>query len=219
MSRFDEIADIYDHKLPQLRDPQVWEHTLRLTSNFWRLNFCEAMLLVVQNPKAEMCGTLTQWNNVGRYVKRGEHSTAVFRSRTDTQLLYLFDVRQTYGTAYNAKWKMSEKIADGIVGKYNSEHSEIAVSFEDFLQKSLDKNIDVVYNYDGKLNNAISNDPRIALFVRQSAEFICMTRCGIPNSYDFTNAEKFDSDLSIVEIGKRSRFQRDFAYSPCIYHR
>lgn len=141
MSRFDEIADIYDHKLPQLRDPQVWEQTLRLTSNFWRLNFCEAMLLVAQNPKAEMCGTLTQWNNVGRYVKRGEHSTVVFRSRTDTQLMYLFDVRQTYGTAYNTKWKMSEKIADGIVGKYNSEHSETAVSFEDFLQKSLDKNI------------------------------------------------------------------------------
>ena len=201
MSRFDEIAQIYDHRLPQLRSPEVWEQTLRMTSSFWRLNFCEAMLLTLQNPKAEMCGTIDQWNNIGRYIRRGEHSTAVFRSRTDTQLMYLFDVRQTYGKAYNSKWKLSERMADGIVGKFNSENAENAVSFEDYLQKSLDKNIDIVYNYNSKLNNAISNDPRTAAFIRASAEFICMTRCGIPGDSDFSDVTKINSDLSIVEIG------------------
>ena len=201
MSRFSEIAQIYDHRLPQLRSPEVWEQTLRMTSSFWRLNFCEAMLLTLQNPKAEMCGTIDQWNNIGRYIRRGEHSTAVFKSRTDTQLMYLFDVRQTYGKAYNSKWKLSERMTDGIVGKFNSENAENAVSFEDYLQKSLDKNIDIVYNYNSKLNNAISNDPRTAAFIRASAEFICMTRCGIPSDSDFSDVTKINSDLSIVEIG------------------
>jgi len=201
MSRFSEIAQIYDHRLPQLRSTEVWEQTLRMTSSFWRLNFCEAMLLTLQNPKAEMCGTIDQWNNIGRYIRRGEHSTAVFRSRTDTRLMYLFDVRQTYGKAYNSKWKLSERMADGIVGKFNSENAENAVSFEDYLQKSLDKNIDIVYNYNRKLNNAISNDPRTAAFIRASAEFICMTRCGIPGDSDFSDVAKINSDLSIVEIG------------------
>lgn len=27
MSRFDEIAQIYDHRLPLLRSPEVWEQT------------------------------------------------------------------------------------------------------------------------------------------------------------------------------------------------
>ena len=201
MSRFSEIAQIYDHRLPLLRSPEIWEQTLRMTSSFWRLNFCEAMLLTLQNPKAEMCGTIDQWNNIGRYIRRGEHSTAVFRSRTDTQLMYLFDVRQTYGKAYNSKWKLSERMADGIVGKFNSENAENAVSFEDYLQKSLDKNIDIVYNYNSKLNDAISNDPRTAAFIRASAEFICMTRCGIPGDSDFSEVTKINSDLSIVEIG------------------
>ena len=53
MSRFNEIARIYDHRLPQLRSPEVWEQTLRMTSSFWRLNFCKAMLLTLQNQKAE----------------------------------------------------------------------------------------------------------------------------------------------------------------------
>ena len=201
MSRFNEIAQIYDHRIPQLRSPEVWEQTLRMTSSFWRLNFCEAMLLTLQNPKAEMCGTIDQWNNIGRYIRRGEHSTAVFRSRTDTQLMYLFDVRQTYGKAYNSKWKLSERMADCIVGKFNSENAENAVSFEDYLQKSLDKNIDTVYNYNSKLNSAISNDPRTAAFIRASAEFICMTRCGIPCDGDLSDVSKINSDLSIVEIG------------------
>ena len=201
MSRFSEIAQIYDHRLPLLRSPEIWEQTLRMTSSFWRLNFCEAMLLTLQNPKAEMCGTIDQWNNIGRYIRRGEHSTAVFRSRTDTQLMYLFDVRQTYGKAYNSKWKLSERMADCIVGKFNSENAENAVSFEDYLQKSLDKNIDLVYNYNSKLNNTISNDPRTAAFIRASAEFICMTRCGIPSDSDFSDVAKINSDLSIVEVG------------------
>ena len=201
MSRFNDIAQIYDYKLSQLRDPQVWQNTLRLTSNFWRLNFCAAMLLTEQNPKAVMCGTLTQWNNVGRYVRHGERSTAIFMDRNNTELMYLFDVSQTYGKTYNAKWKLSERMADGIVGKYNTENAENAISFEDFLQKSLDKNIDTVYNYDSKLNNSMANDPRIANFIRLSAECICMTRCGIEADYDFSDAAKFNSDLSIVEVG------------------
>ena len=159
------------------------------------------MLLTAQNPTAEMCGTFDQWNKVGRYIRRGEHSTAVFKDRSDTQLMYLFDVRQTYGKAYNAKWRLSERMADGIVGKFNDENAENAISFEDFLKKSLDKSVGILYNYDSKLNKLLSTDPRAAHFVRQSAEFICMNRCGIDGNYDFTDAAKLGTDVSIIEIG------------------
>ena len=151
MARVTEISQIYDRKLKALRDPQKWEETLRRTSNFWRLSFCEAMLLTEQNPNATVCGTLQQWNKCGRYVRRGEKSVAVFKDRTDTQLTYLFDVTQTYGAAFNSKWVMSERIADGIVGKFNAENDEKVNSLEEFLVKALDKRIDLVYNYDSKL--------------------------------------------------------------------
>lgn len=122
MARITQISQIYDRKLKALRDPQKWEDTLKRTSNFWRLSFCEAMLLTEQNPDATVCGTLQQWNKCGRYVRRGEKSVAVFKDRTDTQLTYLFDITQTYGAAFNPKWVMSERIADGIVGKFNAEN-------------------------------------------------------------------------------------------------
>ncbi len=108
---------------------------------------------------------------------------------------------ETYGKAYNAKWRLSERMADGIVGKFNDENAENAISFEDFLRKSLDKSMGILYNYDSKLNKLLSTDPRAAHFVRQSAECICMNRCGIDGNYDFTDAAKLGTDVSIIEIG------------------
>lgn len=201
MARVTEISQIYDRKLKALRDPQKWEETLRRTSNFWRLSFCEAMLLTEQNPNATVCGTLQQWNKCGRYVRRGEKSVAVFKDRTDTQLTYLFDVTQTYGAAFNPKWVMSERIADGIVGKFNAENDEKVNSLEEFLVKALDKKIDLVYNYDSKLITAIQNDPRILPLITESARCICMTRCGIDREYDFSVTKKLSSDLSVIIMG------------------
>ena len=201
MARVTEISQVYDRKLKVLRDPQKWEDTLRRTSNFWRLSFCEAMLLTEQNPNATVCGTLQQWNKCGRYVRRGEKSVAVFKDRTDTQLTYLFDISQTYGAAFNPKWVMSERIADGIVGKFNAENDEKVNSLEEFLIKALDKNIDLVYNYDSKLTKTIENDPRVLRLISESAKCICMTRCGIDREYDFSVTEKLGSDLSIIAMG------------------
>lgn len=201
MARITQISQIYDRKLKALRDPQKWEDTLKRTSNFWRLSFCEAMLLTEQNPDATVCGTLQQWNKCGRYVRRGEKSVAVFKDRTDTQLTYLFDITQTYGAAFNPKWVMSERIADGIVGKFNAENDEKVNSLEDFLVKALDKKIDLVYNYDSKLTKTIENDPRVLRLISESAKCICMTRCGIDLEYDFSVTKKLGSDLSVIIMG------------------
>ena len=170
MARVTEISQIYDRKLKALRDPQKWEDTLRRTSNFWRLSFCEAMLLTEQNPNATVCGTLQQWNKCGRYVRRGEKSVAVFKDRTDTQLTYLFDISQTYGAAFNPKWVMSKRIADGIVGKFNAENDEKVNSLEEFLIKALDKNIDLMYNYDSKLTK--TRPPRAEAEIRKSKMYM-----------------------------------------------
>lgn len=201
MTRITEISQIYDRKLKEIRDPQKWEDMLKRASNFWKVSLCEAMLIIEQNPDATICGTLAMWNKCGRYIRRGEKSIAIFKSRTDTQLEYVFDISQTYGTAINAKWVMSENIADGIVGKYNAENSENADSLENFLKKALDKNIDLIYNYDSKLNGAISSNPRATALIVESAKCICFTRCGIECEYNFTDAAHLRDDISIMEIG------------------
>lgn len=201
MGRFNEIAKIYDNIYPKLRNPEMWEKSLKRISSFWKLSYCEALLLTEQNPNATMCATITQWNNVGRIIHRGERSVAVFKHRADTNLTYLFDISQTYGVAFGKKWTMSEKLADALVAMFNdAEGKENYLSLEEFLQKSLDKETETVYNYSSKLIGAVENQ-RLAEFIRRSAECICMTRCGIDKSYDFKDIANVSGDLSIVEIG------------------
>ncbi len=201
MARINHAYEIYALTLPKLRNPDNWEHTLKSVATFWKLSFCEAMLLTAQKPTATMCATYDQWKSIGRFVKRGEQAAAVFKHRSDTEYKCLFDITQTYGNTINPKWQMNENIADGIVGKYNAENEENVASLEEYLQKSLDKRLVIVYNYYSKLNSAIENDPRIVRFIRESAECVCMTRCGIDKSYDFSEAAKFSDDASLVEIG------------------
>lgn len=102
-SRLTEVEEIFDRKLKKLRTPQQWETTLKATSNFWKITFCEAMLLLEQLPKAKVCATYEVWNKVDRYVKRGERSAAVFTSRQNTTLKYLFDISQIKGKAITPK--------------------------------------------------------------------------------------------------------------------
>ena len=167
-----------------------------MTSSFWRLNFCEAMLLTLQNPKAEMCGTIDQWNNIGRYIRRGEHSTAVFRSRTDTQLMYLFDVRQTYGKAYNSKWKLSERMADGIGGSFRNDNP---VSFS---------------NHDGKgIELVLSNKQVIRFNWKKVAEAV---RSAVNSGKYIT-----ESDIETrrrMTLFDAQRFAIHYEYPHCLYN-
>jgi len=201
MARINHAYEIYSLTIPQLRNPDKWEHTLKSIATFWKLSYCEAMLLTAQKPTATMCATYDQWKSIGRFVKRGEQSAAVFKHRSDTAYKCLFDITQTYGKAINPKWKMNENIADGIVGKYNAENEENVASLEEYLQKSLDKSLVMAYNYYSKLNSAIENDSGIIRFIRDSAECVCMTRCGIDKGYDFSEAANFTDDASLIEIG------------------
>ena len=201
-SRLTEVEEIFDRKLKKLRTPQQWETTLKATSNFWKITFCEAMLLLEQLPKAKVCATYEVWNKVERYVKRGERSAAVFTSRQDTKLKYLFDISQTRGKTIAPKWKMTEAIADGIVGKYNSENPETVESFEEYLQKVLDKKLVMLYNYNSKLYANIAADPRTAALIAESVRCIVMTRCGIDEKYSFAAITELNIQPAIlVELG------------------
>lgn len=154
------------------------------------------MLLTLQNPKAEMCGTIDQWNNIGRYIRRGEHSTAVFRSRTDTQLMYLFDVRQTYGKAYNSKWKLSERMADGIGG---SSRNDDPVSFS---------------NHDGKGIELVLNNRQIIRFNwKKVAEAV---RSAVNSGKYIT-----ESDIETrrrMTLFDAQRFAIHYEYPHCLYN-
>ncbi len=201
MARTDKVEQIYNSILSKLNTATAWENMLHRTAQFWKLSFVEAMLLTEQKPDATMCASLDQWNKIHRYVRRGEKAIAVYKSASDTELRYLFDISQTYGMAVNAKWQLSPKMIEGIINKFNSENNAYFTKFESFLQYTLDKNISSVYNYYSKLIPAMTNNARVFGLVYQSAMCICKFRCGMSADTDFSDIAKLKSEVSIIDIG------------------
>ena len=95
MARTDKVEQIYNSILSKLNTATAWENMLHRTAQFWKLSFVEAMLLTEQKPDATMCASLDQWNKIHRYVRRGEKAIAVYKSASDTELRYLFDISQS----------------------------------------------------------------------------------------------------------------------------
>lgn len=202
MSRIQKVEEIYNRLIPTLRDTECWQQTLRRAAQFWKLSFAEAMLLTEQKPDATMCATLEQWNKAQRYVRRGEKSIAVFKSPADTQLRYLFDISQTYGVAVNTKWRMTEKMANGILHKINEENNTSFTNFEEYIQFSLDKKLNRIYNYYTEQIPAMANDARVYGLIYRSAMCMCLSRCGIDAEYDFSDISKLKSEISMIDIGR-----------------
>ena len=206
--RLTEVELYYQELLPTLRKPEVWERMLKQISPFWRFgSFSEAMLLSEQNPKATAVATFEQWNRMGRYVKKGSMSTIVFSSINDTSPKYLFDISQTYGRPILPKWKMNEQLSSGIISRYNAENGTNVTNLSEYIQKSIDKNMIRVYNYNSKLSPQMQNDPRISELIYRSARTICLKRCNVPEaemSEDFSVVAQIRNDVSMIEIGNLS---------------
>lgn len=206
--RLTEVELFYQELLPTLRKPDVWERMMKQISPFWRFgSFSEAMLLTEQNPKATAVATYEQWNKMGRYVKKGSLSTIVFTGINDTSPKYLFDISQTYGRPILPKWKMNEQYSSGIISRYNAENGANVTNLSEYIQKSIDKNIIRIYNYNGKLTPQMQNDPRIVELICLSARTICLKRCNISEAdmtEEFSIVSQIRNDVSMMEIGNLS---------------
>ena len=202
-SKLEKVREVYDNTVPLLHYPAEWERMVKQTAKYWRTSLCEAMLTNEQIPNATVCGTVAQWNKVGRYVNQGEKSIGVFKRREDNNLKHVFDISQTHGRAFVPRWTMSKRIASGIVTKHNAENPKEKVnSLEEFLQKALDNNADLCYNLMQELGCTAESEIRITRIAKETARCIVMTRCGIElDDYDFTDVGKLKAEVSLMDIG------------------
>ncbi len=97
MTRLEHVQNVYDKEIEKIKQPELWQHTLENIARYYKFSFAEAMLINAQSENVSIMATMHDWNRFGRHIRRGERSIAVFTSRTDTALKYLFDISQTYG--------------------------------------------------------------------------------------------------------------------------
>ena len=89
---------------------------LEFDSRMYSHSFSDSVLVYRQNPNASRVAELRDWNAVGRYVRKGEHSIVSFAD-SGSKCKYLFDVSQTQGKSEPSQWRIDADIAERIKEK------------------------------------------------------------------------------------------------------
>lgn len=131
--KINEARQIYKSALQELlTNTENWKDFLSFSSEFYKYNFLENILIYKQKRNATACATLEQWNRVGRWVKAGATGIKILKNKVDEIYLeYVFDVNDTYA-------KNGENIYTDAVMK--SRHWTVSNEEEtlNILNKSLD---------------------------------------------------------------------------------
>ena len=120
--KINEVKVIYDIELSAMQnDVNRWKKFLDFSSEFYKYNFTENLLMFGQKPSVTMCATLEQWNSVGRWVNRKAKGIRLIENLEDEiYLKYVFDVKDTHGDAkvLFRRWNAEEKQIINILKDY-----------------------------------------------------------------------------------------------------
>ncbi len=133
--RFYETKEILEDTLKQInKDRDEWCEFLTFSSKHYKFNLEDKLLIYAQRPEATAVTDMYSWNNyLGRRIKRGTRSIAVFDLNSETGLKYLFDVEDTYGAQLPSHWQLEEW-----------HENKLTETFLDNLQKESPSNLNTI---------------------------------------------------------------------------
>ncbi len=130
--RFYETEEILQETLKKInKDREEWRKFLTFSSKQYKFNLEDKLLIYAQRPDATAVTDMYSWNNyLGRRIKRGTRSIAVFDLNSETGLKYLFDVEDTYGAQLPSHWQLEER-----------HENKLREIFLNYLQKEMSSNL------------------------------------------------------------------------------
>ncbi len=211
MTRLEHVQNVYDKEIEKIKQSELWLHTLENIARYSKFSFAEAMLINAQSENVSIMATMHDWNRFGRHIRRGERSIAVFTSRTDTALKYLFDISQTYGPSIEKSWNIKEsadqreKLIRRYNSKYGTDYTELSGVINSVYRSAMESILEdiereiSIFEY--------QNEAEIKKFISDSAFCIIMTRCGyeIPSdTLDFSSVSEIIPDGLLITAGNLS---------------
>lgn len=170
MSRITEVKEIYAEITKEItKDKEAWKDFLKFSSNIYKYDFNNAVLIYAQKPDATMVANMKIWNrNVGRYVNKGTRSIAVFDSNSiKPKLQYLFDIKDTNGPTDRIPklWELDENVKQPLLNnlnkKYNLKNTDINNTITNIVEFKINEKLkNIMNNY--------KNNPALILLTKKS---------------------------------------------------
>ncbi|WP_430191368.1 SNF2-related protein [Paenibacillus jamilae] len=214
MSRIKPLHHLYASAIADVTSSgDAWQHYLHFAASIYKYSFDNSLLIYAQRPNATMLAPLPLWNELGRYVKRGEKSIAVcdFQQGSPT-LSHLFDVNQTTGRQVPVLWSLGQLDTDELAGRLTSYdtlnlaeaisqlvHDTVLSSWEEWLQ---DIEHEIHDHFLGSIP-LLGLEQHMGDLIEDSVRYLIHRRCQLPepNHTDFSTITHFDTLPLAARLG------------------
>jgi N12 class adenine-specific DNA methylase len=214
MSRIQPLRHLYASTISDITSSgDAWQQYLSFAASIYKYSFDNTLLIYAQRSDATMLAPLQLWNQLGRYVKRGEKSIAVcdFQQSTPT-ISHIFDVTQTIGKQAPALWSLEQLDTDELAGRLTSYdtlnlteaisqlvHKTVLSSWEDWLQ---DIEHDLHDHFLGSIP-MLGLEQHMGDLIEDSVRYLIHRRCQLPepNHAGFSTITHFDTLPLAARLG------------------
>ena len=225
MSADTKTSKLYDAALDEVTgNGQAWKSICRLTGQLYRYEFDNILMIYMQRPGATLVADFDTWKKVGRYVRRGSRSIAIFPSRALKQeIRYVFDISDTKGKDSCLTWKFTgdtiKTYAAWLKEKESTVLTEEKESDKSFLKDFTEKRIRVIMDseFGGRIaeftnlvgNKQVMENGRLQEIaaeeaLKRSVMYAVFTRCGFDlpaEKQDFSFVTAFTKEEEIYRLG------------------
>lgn len=214
MRRAERLRSLYESAIADLtQSGEAWRDYLDFAASIYKYSFDNSLLIYVQRPDATMLAPLPLWNQLGRYVKKGEKSVAVCDFQQGSlSLTHLFDVSQTYGRSPLAIWNLDSIDPSELAGRLSSYDTlELATclsglakqavsSSTELLLQDVERDIEDHFFHSLPLKGL---EQHMADLIMDSVRYLIHRRCKLPepDGVDFSTIVHFDTLPLVVRVG------------------
>lgn len=181
---------------------------LKFTSRIYKHRFQDTLMIYRQNPNATKVAELKQWNTVGRFVNRGEHSIVTFGNNHKCK--YLFDVSQTNGEKEPSIWKLDRELSEKLVSGLNHDMGETFQNLDESIASMCTetaRSIIQVNNLDFYKSLTPEERKKFNHSLLSATRFIVSGRCSLDSDIETNNS----LNLEVFDICKDKQSFLKFA--------
>lgn len=214
MLKTEHLQILYQSSVSQITSSgDAWTQYLQFAASIYKYSFDNTLLIYNQRPDATMLAPLPLWNQLGRYVKKGEKSIAVCDFQQGSPVLsHLFDVTQTTGKQAPILWNLGQLDPDELAGRLTSYdtlnlieaisqlvHDTVHSSWNEWLQ---DIEHDIHDHFLGRIP-MLGLEQHMGDLIEDSVRYLIHHRCQLPepNLTDFSTITHFDTLPLAARLG------------------
>ena len=194
-----EVREQYEAVTERLfTDRAAFKEFLSFSGTHFKLPSESAMMVFHTNPSATMVTDYDTWQKLGRQVKHGKKSSAVFENG---KLKHYFDISQTYGKNVKSRWLIditnAKKLLTQISAREERDFGSITNCIDFLSDRQCSGNLAGLAD---TLNIPAAKKSEFYNSARTMVRAVVAARCSYLSKFKYKNADALD--LSALDVLK-----------------